>query len=59
MMEIQRVLLSAQAGVAVKQACIEAVVDEVSKRGGIEAYLKSAGVTAAQLGVLRSQARVK
>lgn len=58
-MAIQRVLLSSQAGVAVKKSCIEAVVDEVSKRGGIEAYLKTAGVTAAQFGVLRSQARVK
>ena len=56
---INEFLLSSQAGVAVKKACIEAVVDEVAKRGGIEAYLKTAGVTAAQLKVLRSQARIK
>jgi len=47
--------LSADAGVAVKTECMEAVLDEVDRRGGIEAYLGTAGVSAAQLGVLRGR----
>jgi len=47
--------LSADAGVAVKAECMAATLDEVDKRGGIEAYLTSAGVSAAQLGALRGR----
>jgi len=50
--------LSADAGVAVQQPCIEALLDELDKLGGVESYLTSAGVTAGQLGVLRARARV-
>lgn len=49
--------LSAQAGVAVRPACIEAVLDSVQQQGGFDAYLRSVGVTRAQLDVLRQQAR--
>ena len=48
--------LSEDASVEVKTECIQAVIDEVNNRGGIEAYLRSAGVTTAQLEVLRSEA---
>ncbi len=48
--------LSAAAGVAVKQPCIEAVLDEVEKQGGIETYLTSSGVEASQLDTLRAEA---
>lgn len=47
--------LSVKAGVAVKQPCIEALIDEVDRRGGIETYLQGAGVTAARLKTLRAQ----
>ena len=48
--------LSAEAGVPVKPECIEAVLDAIDGRGGIEAYLTSIGVSAQQLEVLRAQA---
>jgi protein-tyrosine phosphatase len=51
--------LSGEASVAVKQPCIEAVLDEIDSQGGIETYLTSAGVTTAQLETLRAEARVK
>jgi protein tyrosine phosphatase (PTP) superfamily phosphohydrolase (DUF442 family) len=47
--------LSEEAGVVVKPECMQAVLDEVDKRGGIEAYLTTAGVSSAQLGVLRNR----
>lgn len=47
--------LSTDAGVAVKVECIEAVLDEVEKRGGIEATLGAMGVTPAQLAALRAR----
>jgi len=49
--------LSNAAGVAVKTPCIEALLDEINKLGGIETYLTSAGVTAAQLATLRAEGR--
>jgi hypothetical protein len=52
---VEEFKLSSAAGVAVKPECIEAVLDEVDKRGGIEATLTAAGVSAAQLGVLRAE----
>lgn len=51
--------LSEGAGVPVQVPCIEAVLDEIEKQGGIEAYLTSAGVTADQLSALRGAARAK
>ena len=51
--------LSESAGVAVKQPCIEAVLDEVDKRGGIEAFLNTCGVTTAELTALRDTVRIK
>lgn len=51
--------LSAAAGVTVQPACLEAVLDEVKKRGGIQAFLGSCGVSSAQLDTLRSQATSK
>jgi hypothetical protein len=47
--------LSADAGVPVKVECIEAVLDEVEKRGGIEATLGAMGVKPAQLAALRAR----
>jgi hypothetical protein len=47
--------LSADAGVPVKPECMEAVLDEVERRGGIDAYLASAGVSTAALDVLRGR----
>ncbi len=52
---IDEFMLSEEAGVAVKPECIEAVLDEIEARGGIEAYLISSGVSAQQLHVLRTQ----
>jgi len=48
--------LSEDAGIAVKTECIQAILDEVNNRGGIEAYLTSVGVTSGQLEILRSEA---
>ncbi len=48
--------LNNDAGVSVDTAYIQAVVDEVKSRNGIQAYLESTGVTPAQLEVLRSEA---
>lgn len=49
--------LSEQAQVSVQTSCIEAVLDEIDKKGGIETYLKSLGVTTAQLDALRAAGR--
>lgn len=49
--------LSNDAGVTVKTPCIEALLDEIAKLGGIETYLTSAGVTPAQLATLRAEGR--
>jgi protein-tyrosine phosphatase len=46
--------LSANAGVAVKTECIEAVLDEIEGRGGIETFLMSAGVDQTDLEALRA-----
>jgi protein-tyrosine phosphatase len=43
------------AGVSVDSDCMVAVLDEVQRRGGIEATLQDLGVSLAQLGVLREQ----
>lgn len=48
--------LSEDASIEVKTECIQAILDEVNNRGGIEAYLTSAGVTNTQLEVLRTEA---
>jgi hypothetical protein len=53
---IDEFMLSAEAGVAVKRECIEAVLEEIDARGGVEAFLYSVGVTSGQLEVLRAQA---
>ena len=53
---IEEFRLSAEAGVAVKEECIEAVLDEIDDRGGIEKTLKDMGVTEAQLNTLREKA---
>jgi protein-tyrosine phosphatase len=47
---------SEKAGIEVKTECIQAILDEVNNRGGIEAYLTSAGVTSNHLEILRSEA---
>lgn len=47
--------LSSAAGVAVKTGCIEAVVDEVEKRGGIQAVLSAFGVSDDAVTTLRAQ----
>jgi protein-tyrosine phosphatase len=48
--------LNNDAGVSVDTDYIQAVIDEVKTRGGIEAYLTSTGVTTAQLETLRTEA---
>jgi len=48
--------LNNDAGVSVDTGYIQAVIDEIKTRGGIEAYLTSTGVTTAQLQALRSEA---
>jgi protein-tyrosine phosphatase len=48
--------LNNDAGVSVDTDYIQAVIDEVKSRGGIEAYLTSAGVTSGQVEILRSEA---
>ena len=48
--------LNNDADVSVDTDYIQAVIDEVKARGGIEAYLTSIGVTTAQLDVLRTEA---
>ena len=50
--------LSELAQVPIQPASLDAVLDEIDKRGGIESYLTSVGVTAAQLTALRGAARV-
>jgi protein-tyrosine phosphatase len=47
--------LNNDADVSVDTAYIQAVIDEIKTRGGIEAYLTSTGVTTSQLEVLRSE----
>ncbi len=47
--------LSEAAGVAVKPECIEAVVDEVERRGGIESVLQAFGVSESEIEILRAQ----
>jgi hypothetical protein len=47
--------LSAAAGVAVKTECIEAVLDEIERRGGIDAVLKAFGVAPSEIDVMRAQ----
>jgi hypothetical protein len=49
-------LLSNQAGVTVKPECMSGLLDEIAARGGIEAFLASAGVDAAVIAALRQQA---
>jgi protein tyrosine phosphatase (PTP) superfamily phosphohydrolase (DUF442 family) len=48
--------LNNDADVSVDTDYIQAVIDEIMNRGGIEAYLTFVGVTTAQLEVLRSEA---
>lgn len=48
--------LTTDAGYAVQDAWIEAVLDEIDNRGGIETYLSGLGVTPAQLQALRAWA---
>jgi protein-tyrosine phosphatase len=48
--------LNNDAGVSVDTGYIQAVIDEVKSRDGIEAYLTSVGVTSGQLEILRSEA---
>lgn len=48
--------LNNDAGVSVDTGYIQAVIDEVKARGGIETYLTSLGVTSGQLEILRSEA---
>jgi hypothetical protein len=52
---VEEFKLSAEAGVAVKPKCVEATLDEVDRRGGIEGALTAAGVTSSELGVLRAE----
>ena len=47
--------LSEDAGVAVKPECIEAVVDEIERRGGIESVLQTFGVSDSAIEVLQEQ----
>jgi protein tyrosine phosphatase (PTP) superfamily phosphohydrolase (DUF442 family) len=47
--------LTTAAGLTTAPASLEAVLDEIELRGGVEAYLDSAGVAAARLEVLRAQ----
>ena len=47
--------LNNDAGVSVDTDYIQAVIDEVKARGGIEAYLTSIGVTTTQLETLRTE----
>lgn len=51
--------LSDKPGLSVDQTWMEAVLQAVDEQGGIDAYLESAGVTQAQLDLLRAQARTR
>jgi hypothetical protein len=48
--------LESRSSVGAYPASLEAALDEITKRGGIDAYLAASGVSAAQLAVLRAQA---
>ena len=50
--------LSDEAGVAVKPGCMEGLLDEIERRGGVGAVLEAAGVPAAEVQALRQAARV-
>ncbi|MBN1655340.1 MAG: tyrosine-protein phosphatase [Deltaproteobacteria bacterium] len=47
--------LSESAGVDVKTECIEAVIDEVERRGGIDGVLETFGVSQTKIDMLRTQ----
>lgn len=48
-------MLSEDAGVVVKPECLEAVLDEIQNRGGIEDFLLDLGVTADEMEAIRAQ----
>lgn len=48
--------LTRAAGLSTSPASLEAVLDEVARRGGIEAHLRAIGVTDAELATLRAHA---
>jgi protein-tyrosine phosphatase len=48
--------LTLEAGLTTYPLSLEAVFDEIDRRGGVEAYLAGAGVTTDQLATLRAQA---
>jgi hypothetical protein len=50
--------LSSAAGLTTYPASLEAVLDEIERRGGVEAYLASAGISADQIATLRARATV-
>jgi hypothetical protein len=50
---VDEFMVSNQAGVTVQSEWIEAAIDEIDERGGIEDYLESVGVTAKQVETLR------
>lgn len=56
---IDEFMLSGAAGIAVKEPCIKAILDEIQSRGGIESFLGSCGVTPAQIDNLRTQVRAE
>jgi protein-tyrosine phosphatase len=47
--------LTATAGLTTYPTSLEAVIDEITRRGGIEAYLASAGVTPAAIAAVRAR----
>jgi protein-tyrosine phosphatase len=47
--------LTTAAGLATSPASLEAVLDEIDRRGGIEAYLASAGVPGATIAAMRAR----
>ncbi len=51
--------LSLEAGIGAYPDSLEAVLDEIDRRGGVEAYLAAAGVSSDQIATLRAQATAR
>ena len=51
--------LTADSGLSIAPNSLAAVIDDIERRGGIDAYLSEAGVSPAKLAVLRARARAK
>lgn len=51
--------LTAESGLSIAPSSLTAVLDDIERRGGIDAYLSEAGVPPAAVAVLRARARAK